>query len=65
MNSAIRNDKMINVTENEYKTVVGKPERKRAVSRTTSRWEDNIKIFLWEIELMWIGFIWLRIGSGG
>jgi hypothetical protein len=41
--------------------LLGKPEGKRPLGRPRRRWEDNIKMDLWEIGLgMWIGFIWLR-----
>jgi hypothetical protein len=36
------------------------------VGRPSRRWEDGIRIDLWEIGLrVWIGFDWLRIGTGG
>jgi hypothetical protein len=45
---------------------IGKPEGRRPLGRPRRRWEDNIKMDLREIGLgMWIGFIWLRIGTGG
>jgi hypothetical protein len=51
---------------NVYKHLVGKPEEKRQLRRHRCRWEDNIKWILEEIvERVWIGFIWLRIGTGG
>jgi hypothetical protein len=40
--------------------LVGKPLKPRC------RWEDNIKIDLRKIGFgVWIGFIWLRMGTGG
>jgi hypothetical protein len=39
-----------------YKVLVGKPEGKRPLGRPRRRWEDGI---------MWIGFDWLRTGTGG
>jgi hypothetical protein len=48
-----------------YKILVGKPERKRAFRRPRRRWEDNIRMDLGEIECMWNGFIWIRIGISG
>jgi hypothetical protein len=42
---------------NAYRILVGKPEGKRPLGRTRSRWEDNIKIYLRSI--------WLRIGTSG
>jgi hypothetical protein len=35
--------------ESEYRTFVGKPEWKRPLGRSRLRWEDNIRIDLWEI----------------
>jgi hypothetical protein len=49
-----------------YKVLVGKPEGKRPLGRPRRRWEDGIRMDLREIGLeVWIGFYWLRIGSGG
>jgi hypothetical protein len=46
--------------------LVGGPEGRRPLGRPRRRWEDNIKMDLREIVLgMWIGFIGLRIGTGG
>jgi hypothetical protein len=45
---------------------VGRPEGRRPLGRPRRRWEDNIKMDIREIGLgIWIGFIWLRIGTGG
>jgi hypothetical protein len=49
-----------------YKVLVGKPERKRPFGRPRRRWEDGIRMNIKEIGLgVWIGFDWLRIGTGG
>jgi hypothetical protein len=49
-----------------YKVLVGKSEGKRPLERPTCRWEDGIRMDLREIGLgVWIGFDWLRIGTGG
>jgi hypothetical protein len=49
-----------------YKVLVGKHEGKRPLGRPRSRWEDEIRMDLREIGLgVWIGFDWLRIGTGG
>jgi hypothetical protein len=49
-----------------YKVLVGKPEGKRPLGRPRHRWEDGIRMDLTEIGLgVWIGFDWLRIGTGG
>jgi len=34
---------------NAYKILVGKPEGKRPLGRFKCRWEDNIRMNLWEI----------------
>jgi hypothetical protein len=50
----------------EYNILVGRPEGRRPLGRPRCRWEDNIKMVLREIGFgMWIGFIGLRIGTGG
>jgi hypothetical protein len=44
-----------------YKVLVGKPE-----GRPRRRWEDGIRMDLRETGLgVWIGFDWLRTGTGG
>jgi hypothetical protein len=49
-----------------YRVSVGKPEGKRQLGRPTRRWEDGIKMELWETELgVWNGFSWFRMGAGG
>jgi hypothetical protein len=49
-----------------YKVLVGKPEVKRPLGKPERRWEDGIRMDLSEIGLgVWIGFDWLRIGTGG
>jgi hypothetical protein len=49
-----------------YKILVGKPEGKRPLVRSRRRWEDGIRMDLREIGwVVWIGFYWLRIGTGG
>jgi hypothetical protein len=51
---------------NAYRILVGLPEGKRPLGRPRRRWVDNIKIDLRGIEwLVWIGLIWLRIGTSG
>jgi hypothetical protein len=45
---------------------VGKPEGKRPLGRQRRRWEDGIRMDLMGIGWgMWIGFDWLRTGTGG
>jgi hypothetical protein len=49
-----------------YKVLVGNPEEKRPLGRPRRRWEDRIRTDLREIGLgVWIGFDWLRTGTGG
>ena len=49
-----------------YRVVVVKLEGKRPLGRPRCRWEDNIKLDLWEVGLgVWTGSSWLRIGTGG
>jgi hypothetical protein len=48
-----------------YMIFVGKPDGKRSLGRPKHRWVDNIKMDLREDGLVWIGSIWLRIGTSG
>jgi hypothetical protein len=49
-----------------YNILFGRSEGRRPLGTPRRRWEDNIKMDLREIGLgMWIGFIGLRIGTGG
>jgi hypothetical protein len=49
-----------------YKVLVGKPEGKRPLGRPRRSWEDGIRMDLGEIGWgVWIGFDWLRTGTGG
>jgi hypothetical protein len=50
---------------NAYTILVGKPEGKTPLGRPRRRWVDNIKMDLRENEMVWIGFIFLRIGTSG
>jgi hypothetical protein len=51
---------------NVYRVLVGKPEGKRPHGRSSSRWEDGIKMDLREIGWgVWSGFTWLKIGTVG
>jgi hypothetical protein len=49
------------------KVLVGKPEGKRPLGRPRRRWEDGIRMDIRETGLggVWIGFDWLRTGTGG
>jgi len=42
-----------------YRVLVGKPERKRPLGRSRSRWEDNIKIDLQEVG--WESMDWIDL----
>jgi hypothetical protein len=50
-----------------YKVLVVKTEGKRPLGRPRRTWEDGIRMDLSEIGLGggWIGFDWLRTGTGG
>jgi hypothetical protein len=53
---------------NAYSILVGKPEGKRPLGSLRRWWVDNIKMDLREIGwdgMVWIGLIWLRIGTNG
>jgi hypothetical protein len=50
-----------------YAVLVGKHEGKRPLRRPRLVWEDGVRMDLktdW-LEGVWIGFDWLRIGTGG
>jgi len=45
-----------------YRVTVGRPEGKRPLLRSRRRWEDDIKMDLWEVGGgVWTGLIWHRI----
>jgi hypothetical protein len=49
-----------------YKLLLGKPEGKRQLGRPRRRCEDGIRRILGRLAWwVWIGFDWLRIGTGG
>jgi hypothetical protein len=49
-----------------YKVLVVKTEGRRPLGRPRRRWEDGIRMDLRGIGLgVWIGFDWLRAGTGG
>jgi hypothetical protein len=50
-----------------YKVLVGKPEGKSPLGRPRRRFEDGIRMDLRETGFVgvWIGFDWLRTGTGG
>jgi hypothetical protein len=45
------------------KILVGRPEAKRPLGKTNSKWENSIKMK--QSKKMSTGLIWLRIGSRG
>jgi hypothetical protein len=45
---------------NGYRLLVGKPEGRRPLGRPRRRWVDNIRM-----DLVEVGWVWLRIGAGG
>jgi hypothetical protein len=49
---------------NAYRILLGIPERKRPLGRPRRRWVGNIKMDLRD-GMVWIGSIWLRIGTSG
>jgi hypothetical protein len=50
---------------NAYTVLMGKSDGKRQLERPRRRWVDNIKTDLRQDGMVWIGFIWLRIGTSG
>ena len=49
-----------------YRVLMGKPDGKRPLGRLRHRWEDNIKVDLWEVGWgAWTGLMWLRKGKDG
>jgi hypothetical protein len=49
-----------------YKVSVGKPEGRRLLGRPRRRWEDGSEWILGRLAWgVWIGFNWLRTGTGG
>ena len=49
-----------------HRVLVGKPEGKRELGRSRSRWEGNIKMDLQKLEVVVrTGWSWHRIGTGG
>jgi hypothetical protein len=47
---------------NAYRILVGKPEG-RTLEKPRRRWVYNIKMDLKRDGMVWIGLIWLRIGT--
>jgi hypothetical protein len=49
---------------NAYRILVGKPEGKRPLGRPRRMLVDNIRMDVRD-GMVWIGLIWLRIGTSG
>jgi len=47
-----------------YRVFIQKPEGKSPLGRLRCRWEDSIKMDLWEVGA-WTGLSWLRMGTDG
>jgi hypothetical protein len=45
-----------------YRVLIGKPEGKRPLGRPRHRWEDNIKMDLWEMGCG--GMDWIELAEG-
>jgi hypothetical protein len=45
---------------NTKKILVGKPERRRRLERSRSRWEDNIKL---DLKIGWEGVLWSHLAQ--
>jgi hypothetical protein len=50
---------------NACRILVGKPEGERPLGRQRRRCVNNIKPDLRENGMVWIGLIWLKIGTSG
>jgi hypothetical protein len=49
-----------------HRVLIGTREGKRPLGTPRRRWEDTIKMDLQEVGgVVWTGWIWLRIGTGG
>jgi hypothetical protein len=57
------------IKRNGQKTSFGKLGGKRPLGKPRRRWEVNVKMGLWDVELesvdLWIRFFWVRLGTGG
>jgi hypothetical protein len=51
--------------KNACRILVGKPEGKRPLERPRCRWVDNITVGVRKDGVVWIGLVWLRIGTSG
>jgi hypothetical protein len=46
---------------NAYSILAGKPEGKRPLGSPRHRWDDNIKMDVWEIR--WEGVYWIHVAQ--
>jgi hypothetical protein len=46
---------------NAYRLLVGKPERKKTIRKTKTRWVDNITMYLGEVG--WGGVDWIGLAQ--
>jgi hypothetical protein len=47
-----------------YRVLVGNPEERRELGKHRRRWEIILKLMFKKWDGIWIGLIWLRIGTG-
>jgi hypothetical protein len=60
----VRNVTHMGEIKHGHKVLVGKPEWKRPLRSARHRCEDNININVGKVSWrVWMGFIWLRIGT--
>jgi hypothetical protein len=50
---------------NAHRMLLGKTEGKRLLERPRYRWADNTKMDLRYVWMVWIGLMWIRIGTVG
>jgi hypothetical protein len=49
-----------------YRVLVGKPEGKRPLGRPRRKWRIILRLIFRKLEgVVWTGWSWLRIGTGG
>jgi hypothetical protein len=48
---------------NAYRILVAIPEGKRPLGRPRRSWVENIKMDVRYDRMVWIGLIWLRVGT--
>jgi hypothetical protein len=66
VNPVLKGIKLNTCQADAHRILVGEPDGKRPLGRPRHSCVDNIKIDFRKIDWMvWIGLIWLRIGSSG